>query len=61
MVKFLEKTNQNKSYLLLQDGSLFEGYSFGAECDTDGEIGKFSAETNAINKICFRHLCSPFY
>jgi hypothetical protein len=44
MVKLLEKaTNDvglNKSYLLLQDGTLFEGVSFGAQTPSDGEIGK---------------------
>ena len=29
------------SYLLLEDGTLFQGYSFGANRDSDGEIGKF--------------------
>ena len=42
MVKILE-TNANdamlKSYLLLQDGTLFEGKSFGAQTHSDGEIG----------------------
>ena len=28
------------SYLLLEDGSLFQGYSFGANHDSEGEIGK---------------------
>ena len=31
---------KKKSYLLLEDGNLFEGVSFGAHLDTDGEIGK---------------------
>ena len=30
-----------KSYLLLQDGILFEGKSFGAQTHSDGEIGCF--------------------
>ena len=37
MVK-IEDENK-KSYLLLQDGTLFEGYSFGAELNSSGEIG----------------------
>jgi hypothetical protein len=44
MVKLLEKANDvrpSKSYLLLQDGTLFEGVSFGAQTPSDGEIGKF--------------------
>jgi hypothetical protein len=31
---------QQPSYLLLEDGTLFKGYSFGYEADTEGEIGK---------------------
>lgn len=31
-----------KSYLILEDGTLFEGYSFGANLDTKGEIGKIN-------------------
>ena len=38
--KDLEYT-ESKSYLMLEDGTLFEGQSFGAHTDTDGEIGKF--------------------
>lgn len=30
------------AYLLLEDGTLFQGYSFGANRDSDGEIGEFS-------------------
>lgn len=30
---------QQPSYLLLEDGTLFKGYSFGYEADTEGEIG----------------------
>lgn len=30
-----------KSYLLLEDGTLFEGHSFGANIQTEGEIGYF--------------------
>jgi hypothetical protein len=42
MVKFREneeEMNKQDSYLLLEDGTLFKGYSFGANLDTDGEIG----------------------
>lgn len=38
--KDLEYT-ESKSYLMLEDGTVFEGQSFGAHTDTDGEIGKF--------------------
>ena len=45
MVKLLEKATNDvgltKSYLLLQDGTLFEGVSFGAQTPSDGEIGKW--------------------
>jgi carbamoylphosphate synthase small subunit len=42
MVKVKEEKNVKKiSYLLLEDGTLFEGVSFGANVNTDGEIGKF--------------------
>ena len=27
-----------KAYLILEDGNIFEGYAFGAECDTVGEL-----------------------
>ena len=27
-----------KAYLILEDGTAFEGYAFGAECDTVGEL-----------------------
>ncbi|MBI2328402.1 MAG: hypothetical protein HYU85_01955 [Chloroflexi bacterium] len=27
-----------KAILVLEDGSVYQGYSFGAECDTDGEV-----------------------
>jgi carbamoyl-phosphate synthase small subunit len=41
MVKLdnFEEKKKN-SYLLLEDGTLFQGYSFGADIDRDGEIGK---------------------
>ena len=40
MVKVKQYEFEKKSaYLLLEDGSLFEGYSFGANVDTDGELG----------------------
>ena len=41
MVKILETNSikEEKSYLLLQDGTLFEGKSFGAQTHSDGEIG----------------------
>ena len=35
------EANMLKSYLLLQDGILFEGKSFGAQTHSDGEIGFF--------------------
>ena len=31
--------DRKPAYLLLQDGTLFKGYSFGADVDCDGEIG----------------------
>ena len=31
------------SYLLLEDGTLFTGHSFGAEQNSEGEIGKITA------------------
>jgi hypothetical protein len=42
MVKVKEEALiKKKSYLLLEDGNLFEGVSFGANIDTDGEIGNY--------------------
>ena len=40
MVKVKENLEKKSSYLVLEDGSIFEGTSFGAVCDSDGEIGK---------------------
>jgi hypothetical protein len=49
MVKVKEETViTKKSYLLLEDGNLFEGISFGANTDTDGEIGKLINCQNLI-------------
>ena len=42
MVKVVENDDDKSrpiSYLLLEDGSLFQGYSFGADRDSEGEIG----------------------
>lgn len=44
MVKVLETETPSVetrpvSYLLLEDGTLFKGYSFGANRDGEGEIG----------------------
>ena len=44
--KDYEYAETPKSYLMLEDGSLFEGKSFGAHTDTDGEIGNLN---NSIN------------
>jgi hypothetical protein len=45
MVKILEtntnETNILKSYLILQDGTLFKGKSFGAQTHSDDEKGFF--------------------
>jgi carbamoyl-phosphate synthase small subunit len=47
MVKVVESLNSSEeetrpvSYLLLEDGTLFQGYSFGANRDGEGEIGKY--------------------
>ncbi len=30
------------SYLLLEDGTVFQGYSFGANRDSEGEIGNLT-------------------
>ena len=54
MVKFREneeEMNKQDSYLLLEDGTLFKGYSFGANLDTDGEIGE-------LLKLCIISLFS---
>ena len=54
MVKILEtstnETNMLKSYLLLQDGTLFEGKSFGAQTHSDGEIGFYFKFFNSLKK-----------
>ncbi len=40
MVRVKNDDLEKKSaYLLLEDGSLFEGQSFGTNSDTDGELG----------------------
>ena len=36
----LEKDKKVKAVLVLQDGTRYEGYSFGAMANTSGEIGK---------------------
>ena len=33
-----EKSPMAKGYLVLEDGTVFEGETFGAECETDGEV-----------------------
>ena len=40
MVKVREDNIKKVAYLVLEDGNVFQGYSFGAEVDTSGEIGK---------------------
>ena len=38
-----EETSERKvAYLVLEDGNVFKGYSFGAEVNTSGEIGKIA-------------------
>ena len=36
-----------KAVLVLQDGTRYEGYSFGAMTNTSGEIGKLIYQTNS--------------
>ena len=50
--KDLEYT-ESKSYLMLEDGTVFEGQSFGAHTDTDGEIGKFANSFFLLNFLLF--------
>ncbi len=46
MVKVKNDDLEKKAaYLLLEDGSLFEGQSFGANIDTDGELGLLFSRT----------------
>lgn len=37
------------SYLLLEDGSIFLGKSFGADACADGEVGKFVRSSNTCS------------
>lgn len=39
MVKIREGSTEKSSYLVLEDGTIFKGYSFGYESDSEGEIG----------------------
>lgn len=36
-----EDTMKSASYLVLEDGTVFKGHSFGYESDSEGEIGNF--------------------
>ena len=46
----LEKDKKVKAVLVLQDGTRYEGYSFGAMANTSGEIGKSICFMNNSNK-----------
>ena len=51
MVKVVENDDDKSrpiSYLLLEDGSLFQGYSFGADRDSEGEIGVQSIKSRFL-------------
>lgn len=42
---------EKKAYLILEDGQCFEGYAFGAECETTGEVVFTTAMTGYLETL----------
>ena len=47
----MKQDKKVKAVLVLQDGTRYEGYSFGAMTNTSGEIGKLIYFMNSNNEL----------
>jgi hypothetical protein len=51
--------NRRPAYILLKNGMRFDGYSFGAAVDNDGELGTISATLPQIGALLISFSCLP--